>query len=169
MAFLSRRPNGRIEIRETLRTPRGPRARTLASFRGVLSVDVLEQAEARASRPLDRARLQARARELGIVVADWRECRPARELLALLRRGERIDPALARRLRDLLEPSAARSGESREESAEWVGASELERGEALRGLLRLSDRVLQSRGELRAAPRRVYPRFRSRKLPERAA
>src|SRR5262249_31955051 len=34
VAFLVRRPDGRIEIRESLATPAGPRARTLASVRG---------------------------------------------------------------------------------------------------------------------------------------
>jgi hypothetical protein len=72
MAYVARRPAGRFEIRESYQSERGPRARTLANF-AVLSDDVLGRAEQRALRPFDRVAVRASA----------------------IRRGARIDPALA--------------------------------------------------------------------------
>ena len=48
-----------------------------------------------------------------------------------------------------------------DEAADWVGASDEERGETLRGLLRLSDAIVRSRDAL--PPRRAepYPRISS--------
>jgi hypothetical protein len=162
MAFLLRRRDGRIELREARATPRGPRARTLASFRGALDPEVLERAAARASRPLDVPVLLARARALGIPVTERRGDRAARELLAQLRRGGSVDASLAAILREALEPLAASAPpEALAEVAEWVGADDAQRGTALRGLLRLHDRIARSRGAVRSRPRRSYPRFRS--------
>jgi hypothetical protein len=53
MAYVVRRRDGRFEIRESVQTDKGPRARTLANF-AVLSEDVLRRAEGRSSRPFDR-------------------------------------------------------------------------------------------------------------------
>ena len=171
MAFVTRRRDGRFEIREAHRGARGPRARSLASFRGALSPEILDAAEARASRPFDRARLVAAAEAIGLPVVSWRECRPARELIAWLRGGHRLDPTLASLLRGLLEATTARDAGSAPaplaEVCEWLGAAEAERGHALRGLLRVSDRILQSRGPLRRPEERRFPRFESR--PRRAA
>lgn len=162
MAFLTRRPGGRIEIRETVRTPRGPRPRTLASFRGALSATVLASAEACAEQPFDRDRLVARARELGIPVLEWPASPAARELLGALRRGEGLDPLLVGPLREELARAPARVAPSElAEVLEWVGASDAERGLALRGLLRVSDRIAASRSLARPQWRRRYPRIDS--------
>ena len=48
-----------------------------------------------------------------------------------------------------------------DDAAEWLGASEGERGKALRGLLRAASRAVQSRGELRIPPKPLFPRFSS--------
>lgn len=73
MAYVVARRDGRFEIRESEQTKRGPRARTLASFR-VLSDAVLAHAMARAHRPFDtqaviasgeRAGASAKANEVG--------------------------------------------------------------------------------------------------------
>jgi hypothetical protein len=52
MAYVVARRGGRFEIRESLHTANGPRARTLAGF-GVLTDDVMAAAEKRAQRPFD--------------------------------------------------------------------------------------------------------------------
>lgn len=53
MAYVVARKGGRFEIRESLYTERGPRARTLAGFR-VLTEQVLDAAAQRAQRPFHR-------------------------------------------------------------------------------------------------------------------
>jgi hypothetical protein len=67
MAYVVARSNGRFEVRESLHTPAGPRARTLAGFR-VLSDDVLERAARRATRPFDVKAVIASARRLAAPV-----------------------------------------------------------------------------------------------------
>jgi hypothetical protein len=52
MAYVVARHSGRFEIRESLHTAKGPRARTLAGF-SVLTDDVLSAAARRAQRPFD--------------------------------------------------------------------------------------------------------------------
>jgi hypothetical protein len=52
MAFVVVRPRGRFEIRESVHTPNGPRARTLANFEH-LTDKVLDTARQRATRPFD--------------------------------------------------------------------------------------------------------------------
>ena len=164
MAFLIRRGDGRIEIRESIATAAGPRARSLASVQKVLGPEAFERAARRATRPLDVEALRARALELGFPVSERREDRRARELLALLRAGGAIDPPLAAQLRDeLAEHSADELPVGLAEVAEWVGADDRRRGEALRGLLRVSDRIVRGREPVRSRRRRRFPRFRSRK------
>ncbi len=168
MAYLTKRKDGRFEIREAVSTEKGPRSRTLASFRGVLAPEVLERAGRRASRPFDPEALVARAVGLGIPVTRRREDRPARELLAALRRGASIDPVLVGLLKSALEASPAAEAPARlAEVVEWIGRGEARRGEALRGLLRLYDRVVRSRGRVRARRKPPFPRFSSE--PQEAA
>jgi len=61
MAYVVARPNGRFEVRESLHTPKGPRARSLANF-AVLTDEVLAAAAKRASRPFDAGAVIASAR-----------------------------------------------------------------------------------------------------------
>ena len=163
MSYLVLRADGRFEIREAVATPRGPRTRSLASARGALGPELLERAARRATRPFDAERIRARARELGLSVSERREDRAARELLQVLRAGGELDPVLAAQLREEL---ARRPLESQPvalaEVAEWVGADDARRGEALRGLLRVSDRITRSRS-VRTKRKRRFPRFRSRR------
>jgi hypothetical protein len=173
MAFLYRRKakkgsEGRLELREAHSTPRGPRSRTLVSFRGPLTRELLDRAEAAARRPFDRAAIQRRARELGVAVEDRGADAPARELLAQLRRGAALDPRLAELLRTALSglPAAALPGDLAE-AAEWVGAREVERGGALRDVLRLYGAIASAREPVREAAPPRFPRFASR--PARAA
>jgi hypothetical protein len=64
MAYVVARPKGRFEIRESLHTPEGPRARSLAGF-DVLSDAVLTKAARRAQRPFDAEAVLASGRRAG--------------------------------------------------------------------------------------------------------
>jgi hypothetical protein len=164
MAYLARRAGGRFEIREAVTTGAGPRSRTLASFRGAITPELLDRAERRATRPLDRERLLARAAALGVAVAERRADGAARELLEELRRGAALDPALASLLRDALEPPAGAAARSDlAEVGEWIGADDARRGAAMRDLLRLSDTIARSRPRQRSRRRKSFPRFHSRR------
>ena len=157
-----RRQGERFEIRECRGTPAGPRQFVLASFRGVLTPEVLDRAENEARRPFDRERLIERARAAGIAVTRRRRHPEARQLLRSLHTGGVPSPALVAMLRSLLEelPSAPLS-EHLMDAKDWLGRPETERGRALRGLLRTADRIVQARGPLRERPPEVFPRFSS--------
>jgi len=60
MAYVVARPRGRFEIRESVHTPSGPRARSLANF-ARLTDEVLDRARRRASRPFDAEAVRAAA------------------------------------------------------------------------------------------------------------
>jgi hypothetical protein len=64
MAYVVARPKGRFEIRESLHTPAGPRARSLAGF-DVLTDAVLAKAARRAQRPFDVEAVLASGRRAG--------------------------------------------------------------------------------------------------------
>jgi hypothetical protein len=74
MAYVVARPKGRFEIRESVHTPKGPRARSLANFRE-LSDDVLARARQRATRPFDADAVRAAAAR--VAAARPREARSA--------------------------------------------------------------------------------------------
>jgi hypothetical protein len=80
MAYVVARPRGRFEIRESLHTPDGPRAHSLAGF-DVLTDAVLAKAARRAQRPFDAAAVLASGRRAGapITVATGGEAADARE------------------------------------------------------------------------------------------
>jgi hypothetical protein len=64
MAYVVARPKGRFEVRESIHTPQGPRARSLAGF-GVLTDEVLAAAAERSTRPFDAEAVLASARRAG--------------------------------------------------------------------------------------------------------
>ena len=168
MAYLYLRKGGRAEIREAHSTARGPRSRTLVSFRGPLRQEHLDRAEAAAARPFERDALLRRARELRIAIEEPSADAAARELIARLRGGAALDARLAALLREQLAALSAQPVPADlADAAEWVGASDVERGRALRDVLRLYDAIAQSREPVRAAPAPRFPRFSSR--PGRAA
>lgn len=157
-----RRQGDRYEIRECRSTERGPRQRALARFRGVLTTDVLDAAARAASRPFDREAVIARARARGIPVSLAPRHAEAQRLLARLRNGERLDPALVALLGEALAALPAASvPEHLRDVVDWVGRSEAARGKALRGLLRTAGRILRSRGALREPEPEPFPRFSS--------
>ncbi len=134
MAFVVARPGRRFEIRESVATPAGPRARTLATFR-TLSSDVLARAEARARRPFDAAKIRARAVELGAGHRTNAAAVTAQRLLGQLREGEMLPPALVQELRRVLPPVAADVPDTLDGAIEWVGVDDATRGRTLRRLL----------------------------------
>lgn len=144
MAFVVPTKAGRFEIRESDSTPKGPRSRTLASFRE-LDDSVIQKARQKAARDLDGAELRRAARRAGAPVARSPVDRATRELIAELAKGRQPDPALRHMLLDLLRngyrEGAAPSPENEAEHsvAEWMAASPQERGSALVDLLLLAD------------------------------
>ena len=157
-----RRQGDRYEIRECVATPRGPRQLALASFRDVLTPEVLDRAEGRARKVFDRADLVARAASMGIPISERRSHPEARALLALLQRGAELEPTLVQLLVTALEGLESRELPAHlADAAEWIGQPQRERGAALRGLLRTADRILRSRAPLRTPLRELFPRFSS--------
>jgi hypothetical protein len=156
MAYVVARRDGRYEVRECIATSKGPRSRTLAAFR-VLSPGVLDHAEARATRPFDRDRVAARARALGSpedagdtpVFLAWR-------LLTQLGSGHQLPQLVADALRVELGGGDALP-DTIPPLIDWLGASAYQRGDALRDLLRMTDRVPPSQ----TRPGRRYPRIAS--------
>ena len=71
MAYVVARANGRFEIRESVHTPKGPRARSLAGFT-LLTDEVLAAAARRAIRPFDAQAVIASGRRAGVPEADER-------------------------------------------------------------------------------------------------
>jgi hypothetical protein len=142
MAFLVARKDGRFEIRESIATEAGPRARSLATFRE-LDDDILERATANARRPFDRAAIEARALQMGVPRSSDAASRAARSLIAELRRGRRPAPALVRLLRAELPRNPRPTPDTIEQAFEWIGKSDAARGATLRELLQLADALPQ--------------------------
>jgi hypothetical protein len=141
MAYVVRRPGDRWEIRESVTTPNGPRARSLASFR-TLDVAVLDRAERAAVTRFDRPNVVAAARRAGAPIEAPAADRLARDLLLELRAGRLPKPGL----RTVLDERLSRVGppavvDDPESAAQWIGVSDEERGQALRELVELGDRL----------------------------
>lgn len=140
VAYVTAKPGGRYEIRETRRTPSGPRATTLATFT-VLNDEVLEQARSRALGTFDTDFVRRGARRLGAPLDDGEPDRLARQLLTLLAQDRLPSPGLRRALVDALAETRLPSGENLGDLALWIGASEERRAEALVDLLELADAI----------------------------
>jgi hypothetical protein len=135
MAYVVRRPRGAWEIRESVATPSGPRARTLASFRR-LTPAVVDRAVRAASRPTSRAEIEAAARRAGATTSVADDA--ARTLAAELANGRMPTPGLRRLLIGLLSepPKHDVPGGG---IAEWLRAADTERGQALAEVLSIVD------------------------------
>jgi hypothetical protein len=160
MAFVVKRSDGRFEIRESLVTPAGPRARTLAPFR-VLTDEVIERARSRARRPFDAAKIRRRASELRAPQVQGSVSATTRRLVSDLRHGERPPPALVAALTRVLPPApAVIAPDSLDGALEWIEADLALRGRTLRDLLELASLLPQRRrGEL------VFPRLSTAPTP----
>jgi hypothetical protein len=114
----------------------------LASFR-VLTPDVLEHAEQRATTTFDADAVVAAARRVGAAVEESAVDRAARELLVAMRGGARPSRGLARLVVDRLEP--AQWSDPGGGIADWFNATDELRGETLREVLDLADALPQRR------------------------
>jgi hypothetical protein len=149
MAYVVSTKRGGYEIRESESTPKGPRSRTLASFRE-LDDTVIRKARERAAKPPEPEELRQAALRAGAPVAEEPVDRSARETLRLLAGGAMLDPMLRRLLADALRSEERRASTHSEmpvpeisdaarSATQWIGATPEARGEALRELLGLAD------------------------------
>ena len=88
MAYVVARPKGRFEIRESVHTPKGPRARSLANF-AHLDDEVLERARRRATRPFDTEAVRVAAERAATKGAARHERPEMRHFVAASRRMAR--------------------------------------------------------------------------------
>lgn len=167
MAYVTPRRNGTWELRESVATPKGPRSRTLASFR-TLSDEVIEHARTRANAPIDAEETRRAARRAGAPVALGAADRAAAELLRELDAGRGPHPILRQLLVDALQAKrptrldeaprqAAQNGgadtdraapgslDNARASASWLAATPHQRGEALQDLLLLGESLQHGR------------------------
>jgi hypothetical protein len=175
MAYLVARNGGMWEARESRATPRGPRSHTLATFR-VLTPEVLERIVQRAAKPLRTEDLRRAAARAGVPIEPRPTDRACGELLAELARGRQPRGALRELLLAALQSERSGGNGERGGSNErgggageggpshnaraagaWIAATPAQRGEALRDLLLLSDRLPARR----AASRPRFPRIRT--------
>jgi hypothetical protein len=144
MTFIVPTRGDRYEIRESHSTPKGPRSRTLASFRE-LTNEVIEKAREAAAKPPSAEELRRAARRAGAPVARSPIEQAAREMIAELARGRKLDPTLRQILIELLQKGYRESGnpapanEAARSVAMWMSATPEERGRALVDLLLLAD------------------------------
>jgi hypothetical protein len=156
MAYIVSRRSGSWELRESRSTEQGPRSRTLASFR-TLTPDVVERARRRAGAPLSAAEIQRAASRAGVPIAGSAPNAAAAKLLAELAEGRAPSAPLRRLLVDALPGSDGGPTDAERAAAPWIAATPEDRGEALRDLLLLADRLPAPR---RAAATR-FPRIES--------
>ena len=146
MAFVTANRNGTFEVRESRSTPKGPRSRTLASFRELDEATIRKVID-RAERKPTREELIEAALRAGASLAPAPVEAAARALLRSLARGETLRSRNRRLLLDAL------NGESRQ-AAEWLDVPLAERGEAGRDLLLLVDATpLRRRPDKSSFPR----------------
>lgn len=142
MAFVVRRSDGRWEIRESYSTERGPRSRTLATFK-VMSPRIIELAAAKARKRLDPAAILSAVRRAGVPIELSPDDALAKKLLSRLAHGAKVRPGLRLLLLELLGgPDTPAVDDS---LAQWMGASDRDRADALKDLLDLADRLPKPR------------------------
>jgi hypothetical protein len=140
MPYVIPRHSGTWEIRESHATPAGPRSRTLATFR-TLTPEVIERARARSARMLDPGELRRAAARAGAPIAVDAPDRAAVDLLSELASGHAPRPVLKRLLLEALRGGPREPSSGAQAAAMWIAATPRERGEALRDLLLLTDRL----------------------------
>lgn len=146
--FVVARPGGAWELRETHSTDRGPRARTLASFR-VLTPAVLARATQRAGAQVNPAVIRGLALRAGAPVEDSPADAAAASLLGAIGRQDRLASHWRLVLGAALSDPGVDSGtgegavlsDSERAALAWVGATSADRGLALADALRLVDAV----------------------------
>jgi hypothetical protein len=137
----------------------------LVSFRE-LTGEVIQKARERATKPPTAEELRRAARRIGAPVARPPVEQAARELIAELAKGRRLDPNLRQILVELLQrgyredSDPSPKNEAARSIAGWMAATPEERGRALVDLLLLAD-ALPSGGR-RGKPLQ-FPRLDSRR------
>ncbi len=134
-----------FEIRESRVTARGPRSRTLASFR-TLTPEALAKAAARASKPLDAEQVRRAAQRKGAPLASSDSDLAAATLLRELEQGRPPRASLTQLLRETLAGAAGRLNSNAAAAAAWIASTPRQRGEALHDLLLLVDSLPTGRG-----------------------
>lgn len=128
MAFIVARAHGRYEIRESVQTARGPRARSLANF-AVLTAEVLSSAADRATRPFDAEAVVRAARRRHVPTRGLRrgpapqggDAVPGEQADRFVRASRRLAQELERPGRS---SGAARSRDPGEALIELIGFAE---------------------------------------------
>jgi hypothetical protein len=151
-----RRPGNRWELRESTLTPSGPRSRTLATFRE-LDDQTIRHATAR-SPDIDPQTLRTLCRRAGAPVALPRPDSAAAQLLAALAHDEHPRNSIGRILAAELGATNAPASDSERAAARWLTATPAERGQTLRDLLLLADRLPTRKPKQLAYPRLTPPR-----------
>ena len=142
--YVVRRPEGRWEIRSSSSTAKGPRSRTLATFR---ELDAEATAKVCKRGAVDAETVRALCRRAGAPVAPRPVDGAAAQLLAASTREGPPRPALIRVLGDAIGLHSA--SDSERAAIRWIDASATQRGETLRDLLLLADRLpARDRGPL---------------------
>ena len=141
MAFVVARPGGRFEVRESRVTPHGPRARTLATF-GTLDDAVVAHVIERAESPID-VPTSSMPRGGPVRRSRWARHRLTPQPARCSPRSAPVTGPHPRSRPRSPKPSTptSRSPTPYAPRPAWSGATPEERGDALRDLLLLADRL----------------------------
>jgi hypothetical protein len=156
MAYVVARPRGRFEIRESVHTPKGPRARTLANFER-LTPQVIDTARLRATRPFDPGAVRASALRAEKTAEARRAAqKPLGDVAAPPRPEMRRFAESSRRMAASLEARPSRAGTTRDP------------GDALIDLLDLTAQIPAFKGPRRPEPLQFPPlaRLRAERMVE---
>jgi hypothetical protein len=145
MAYVVATHPGRFEVRESKATEKGPRSRTLASFRE-LTDEVIEKVQMSAEKPPTADELKKAALKVGAPIHGSDLDEAAKRTLRGIASGDRPRPILRRLLLDALlaenppdRESPSTVSDAARSAGEWIGATAEERARALRDLLELTD------------------------------
>ena len=153
MAYIVHGRGKSWEVRESHATKQGPRSRTLATF-AVLTPQVVEHAQRRATKPILATELEKSANRVGAPVAGSESDRAARILLEQLDCGNAPRPVLGRLLAKALAVNSGTVSDAAQSAAAWVGTSADDRAAVLCDLLLLVDNLpLSDRDTGRRFPR----------------
>lgn len=165
MAYVVATKPGRYEVRESVSTPKGPRSRTLVSFRE-LTLETIEKVRDKSEKPPTAEELTRLALRAGAPIRGSELDNAASETLRRIASGEQPDPKLRRLLIDALsqpEPEDHQPGSKKvisdaaRAATQWIGVSSEERANALRELLELADAL-----PIRLRPHEIgFPHLRS--------
>lgn len=165
MAYVVATHPGRFEVRESKATEKGPRSRTLASFRE-LTDEVIEKVQASADKPPTSEELKRAALKAGAPIQGSELDEATKKALRRIASGDQPRPLLRRLLLDALlgkdgsaEPPSSTNpiSDAARAASEWIGAAPEERAQALRDLLELADAL-----PIRPRPHEIgFPRLKS--------